>query len=180
MEELTHQVVLLALGCILGVPVLLPVSLLEVSAGAAGTGVAVARKDTPSPATASGPELLLKRRRQSRPESEGPACQFAGGGGFTQMGKEKGKLNGRFSLPLERTSRTSSLETTGGHRLFWLGSTLKKSLWRERSVFILHQSFEIFRYIIFKQGLKEVKAEDYLKPEHETPLGPRITFGHVH
>lgn len=48
------------------------------------------------------------------------------------------------------------------------------------SVFILHQSFEMFRYIIFKQGLKEVKAEDYLKPEHETPLGPRITFGHVH
>lgn len=89
-EELTHQVVLLALGCILGVPVLLPVSLLEVSAGAAGAGVAVAGKGTPSPATASGPELLLKRRRQSRPESEGPACQFAGGGGIYSNGKGKG------------------------------------------------------------------------------------------
>lgn len=80
-EELTHQVVLLALGCVFRVPVLLPISLLEVSAGAAVVGVGVAGKGTPSPATASGPELLLKRRRQSRAESEAPSLSICSGMG---------------------------------------------------------------------------------------------------
>lgn len=58
----TYQVVLLALGGVLGVPLLLPASLLEVVVAAA-VAVIVAGKVAPAPSSPSRSELLQQQER---------------------------------------------------------------------------------------------------------------------